>query len=389
MAKSYKEQIEFDYKINTKNAVENIRVLQKLITKTSDATRKNQLQQTLEKQTHALKKLNAEYVLYEKRLVSIKEKMAGQKANQNLFSSGFVKPSQYLKQALSNANMALSNKREKLMEDAAAAEAKGDTETAKKLKKEAGQTALKQKGMNMAFQAAAKAAQAVGKAFKKLVSGVADVVKSMLDLKSGVATYSMSGSLISNASARETQLKYGLTGSQAYAFDQARSMLNITSDEDLMYMNEGQREKLLAYMERYSAWYDQMEQSGVLANIQEMQLEFQEFKQEIAMEFLQWVAENKDTIMAVLKGVFEFIKTIANIVLGIANILSLGRYKSTTATSDTLSSNVNNNQKNTNVTINANTTNNANVSQASQNTFNEMSNNQWNQLAKQIVTAVR
>lgn len=227
--------------------------------------------------------------------------------------------------------------------------------------------------------------------FKQLANAAMDAVKQMIDFKSGVATFSTTTSLITNTGAREQQMKYGLTSSQNYAFTQAKSMLNIQSDEDLMYMNREQRERFLKYMERYSQWYDKMDSSGVLGNIQEMQLEFQELKQEIAMEFLQWVAENKEVIMTCIRGIFNFIKVIANIVTSIIKILSWGTYRGEEVAdkSDTHESNTtNNNQKNTTINVNANTTNNATGVLSSQEALDAYNKENFNKLAKQIVTAI-
>ena len=238
--------------------------------------------------------------------------------------------------------------------------------------------------------AAAATIKMVGNAMRTLVkpindfaSGVVDATKAILNMKTGAASFS-SSSLITNASARETKLKYGMNDSQAYGFTQAKSLLNIQSDEDLMYMNSEQRERLLGYMERYSAWYDEMESSGVLASVQEMQLEFEQFKQEIAMEFLQWVAENKDVIMACIKGIFNFIKGIAQLIMNIISIISFGQSNGNSAFgSDTWNSNSVNtdNSRINNVNINANVTNNgSNAAMTSQDKM-------WSDLAKQIVSA--
>lgn len=257
------------------------------------------------------------------------------------------------------------------------------------------------------FTSMAKAAEGVDKALHKLgkaaISIVTDPLKKLgegfkaalhdiLEFRTGVATFNTANSLITNSSAREQQLKYGLSASQNYGFTKAKELLNIQSDEDLMYMNAEQREKLLGYMEKYSSWFDQMNSSGVLQDIQEMQLEFEELKQELAMEFLQWVAENKETIMTIIKGIFEFIKFIANRIIDIVNFFSQlvggktteGFYNDAMA-ADTIN---NNNSKSTNITINANTTNNATGILSSQESFDQYNKENFNNLAKQIATLV-
>lgn len=261
-----------------------------------------------------------------------------------------------------------------------------------------------------------KIASAVGefvlKPFRDLKNQVASLVTSMVDLRTGIATFNASTSLITNATARETQLKYGLTSSQTYGFTKAREMLNIQSDEDLMYMNADQRERLLSYMERYSNWYDELESSGVLSDIQEMQLEFNELKEELAMEFLQWVAENKDTIMMCIRGIFEVIKVVATAVLKVMNLLTGGKYENVDLydgssnynnrqqaslndlmyRSARISDEINNgnydNSKNTNITINATTTNNATGVLGTQEALDQFNKDNWSRLAKDIVGAI-
>lgn len=252
------------------------------------------------------------------------------------------------------------------------------------------------------FAAMADAAQKVGKAlgkvagivikpFKALANATMDAVKQMLDFKTGVATFNTSSSLITNATAREQQMKYGLTSSQNYGFTQAKSLLNIQSDEDLMYMNQDQRDRFLQYMEKYSQWYDKMESSGVLEQIQEMQLEFQELKNELAMEFLSWVAANKETIMSLIKGIFNFLKVISDIVMAIIKVLSWGFYSGETASDNSDKGQVsisNGGNKNTIININANTTNNATGILSSQEALDQFNEENFNKLAKQIATAI-
>lgn len=172
----------------------------------------------------------------------------------------------------------------------------------------------------MAVEGVVKAVKFIGDTFSKLTgislgikrnfSDILDITAGKLSTSTGMATYNASTSLFMNASARETQLRYGMTGSQAYAFTEARSLLGIKSDTDLLFMNESQRALFIQYMENQQRWYDKVESSGTLRSIQEMQLEMSLFKQEMSMEFLQWVGENKDIILNVAKGSLEVLKAI-------------------------------------------------------------------------------
>lgn len=176
-------------------------------------------------------------------------------------------------------------------------------------------------------------------------------VKSMTDMYSGMATYSSGSSLITNAAARNVQMQYGLSAGAAYGFDRARQMLGIQSDEDLLYMNESQRALFSSYMQRSQEFYNEMESSGVLQDIQEMQLEFALFKEELSREFLTFLASNKDEIMSILRGVLDVTKWILN---GITSIVTLG--SNSTSLSDAVSTS---SYRTTNKTVNVTMTNNA------------------------------
>ena len=170
----------------------------------------------------------------------------------------------------------------------------------------------------------AKGLKAIDKTFKDMLGvslGIKDnfnaVVKnvsSILNKDTGAATYATSSSLITNVQARTQQMKYGLTDAQNYALKQTMTMLGMQSDEDLMYMNREQLRLFRSFMNKYSSWYNDMKSSGVLQKVQEFQLDFQMFRQELAMDFMQWFAENKDSILGALK-------TIAKVTMGIADAL--------------------------------------------------------------------
>lgn len=154
---------------------------------------------------------------------------------------------------------------------------------------------------------------------KDAFSDVLKDISEMTSMSKGMATYATGSSLITNSAARQTQMKYGLSNSQTYAFTQASSLLGISSDEDLMYMNQSQKQVFTQYMQKYSSWYEQLMSSGALQDIQQMQLEFAMFKQEVAVDLLQFVAQNKDTLLAAAKGIMsilEWVMKLATKLLG-------------------------------------------------------------------------
>lgn len=150
---------------------------------------------------------------------------------------------------------------------------------------------------------------------------VNDIFKNILgDMSNFIKVASTSDfgtSLITSSSSRSQQLRYGLTGAQNFALSQTMSMLGISGEEDLMYMNTGQRALFTNYMEKYINWYNEVSSSGVLQDIQLMQLDFKMFRQELAMDLLNWISQNKDTIMDAVKATISAAKWIAEILLNI------------------------------------------------------------------------
>lgn len=231
----------------------------------------------------------------------------------------------------------------------------------------------------------------LGVNFKDLSDGIKNTITQMTDLRSGLATYSAS-SLVTNRQARETRLRYGFDAATTYGFTQASSLLNVQSDEDLMYMSSGQRELFISYMEKFSQFYSKMEESGVLQNIQSIQLDLELFKQKVAMSFLEWVGKNKETILSIMKAMGTGVVVLSNVVIAIYNILA------SLANKDKLdylsipsfgSDNVNNsnNRSQTNI-INVTASTNATGVLGSQQALNDFNKEFYNNLGKQIAVTI-
>ena len=77
------------------------------------------------------------------------------------------------------------------------------------------------------------------------------------------------------------------------------------------------------YMQKQEEWYSKLESSGVLEDIQEMQLDFKLFKQELSVDFLQWMGENKDVIMTVAKGTLTVLKGLMQVLAKIFTLFGI------------------------------------------------------------------
>lgn len=167
-----------------------------------------------------------------------------------------------------------------------------------------------------------KAVMGYSLSIKDTFKDIRDTISEYTNMQSGMATYGLGSSLIMNQAARQTQLQYGLSGAQAFAFDRARTLLGIQSEEDFAFMNEAQRTLFNQYMQRQTEFYDRLESSGVLQDIQEMQMDFALFKEEMAMSFMKWIADNKEEIMGVLKGSYTILKAIVSVLTFIFKAVS-------------------------------------------------------------------
>ena len=150
----------------------------------------------------------------------------------------------------------------------------------------------------------------VSNVFENILGDMSNFIKA-------ASTSDFGTSLITSSSSRSQQLRYGLTGAQNFALSQTMSMLGMSGEEDLMYMNTGQRALFTSYMEKYINWYNEVSSSGVLQDIQLMQLDFKMFRQELALDLLNWISQNKDTIMDAVKATISAAKWIAEILLNI------------------------------------------------------------------------
>ena len=204
--------------------------------------------------------------------------------------------------------------------------------------------------------------ETMGIDFRSAFNEIIGNIKRSLSSTEGIATYNTSSSIFTNASAREQQMKYGLSSSSNYAFTQAKELLNIRSDEDLMYMNETQKTYFNDLMSTYKGWYDKLESSGALESVQKAQLEFSMFKQEISFKMLNWFAEHKDTIFRILETGMGMLEVIANLIEGIFSLFpnfsssNNSSYKSSDTSDMALVTNSNSGNTTINVTTNTNAT---------------------------------
>ena len=185
-------------------------------------------------------------------------------------------------------------------------------------KKMAGRAALVSAVINLVvgtlkkFGDTIKTTTGVTVSLKENFQNLMNSIGSVLNMQTGAASFASGSTLYTNPKARTQQMKYGLSNAQNYALYQTMGMLGMQTDEDLMYMNKEQQKLFSAMMQKYSSWYEKMESSGVLQNVQEMQMDIKMFKEELVMDFMNWFSENKDDIVNSIKLIAKFVMTIAS-----------------------------------------------------------------------------
>lgn len=112
-------------------------------------------------------------------------------------------------------------------------------------------------------------------------------------------------SKLSDANTRNLAFTYGFSGSQAYGWDKAMKQLGFSDEEDLMYANAQELQQFRAAFEKYSSYYDDLAESGYFEQLQEYNVEMEDFKMEMQQSIIAFFIENKDLIMSSMKGVLE------------------------------------------------------------------------------------
>lgn len=186
-------------------------------------------------------------------------------------------------------------------------------ELSAKYKDESGLTKQKS-GMNKALASSGKFLEKqLSNAIKKVGAFFVDTFKNSFKGLSQMATMNASSTLISNASARQQQLVFGLTGGQNYAMTNAMQMLGMQSVEDLLWANPEQMAMYREISSRLEAQYNQLEQSGIFRTVQEFQIDMAMMKMQFQNTIYEFIAQHKNEIEAVLKASLNFMSWVLDL----------------------------------------------------------------------------
>ena len=136
-----------------------------------------------------------------------------------------------------------------------------------------------------------------------LIIGAFDELNEILDF-----------SRISQSGTRNLMLGYGFSSSESYGYSKAMSALGFESDEDLMYANPQEMEMFRNAFTKYTEKYSELYDKGFFDDMLEYQVEMNEFEEDLKLEVVEWLMENKDLIRTGMTALLEMSKGILSIV---------------------------------------------------------------------------
>lgn len=164
----------------------------------------------------------------------------------------------------------------------------------------------------------------------KFLEKLGQLVSDALDELDTISDYSR----LSNAHTRQLAFTYGFSGAQAYGYDKAMSLMGYESMEDLMYANAKEQKMFRELFTNYTDKYNKLYDSGFFDTLVEYNVEMNEFQEELKMEVVQFIMENKDLIHDGMEAIMFIAKYTLHIVSFMGDILQainpFKSYKSST-----------------------------------------------------------
>ena len=143
-----------------------------------------------------------------------------------------------------------------------------------------------------------------------------------------MSQYNLKTSLRYNSEATEQAIKYGLSSAQNYALTRAKEDMNISFEEDLIYMGQDARDEFAKKIGYYSNEYQKIEDKGLFKKYEQYQMQRQDFENQKQMIIIEFFAENKDTIISFMEFSMKVLSSILNVMTWISS--KLGKDKKVT-----------------------------------------------------------
>lgn len=157
----------------------------------------------------------------------------------------------------------------------------------------------------------------------------------------------LKASKLSNRDTRELAFTYGFNPSQVYGFQQASQMTGLTSYEDFVYADKGEKSRFLTAFTKYADRYNELADSGFFEEMEQYQFEMQMFQQDLKLDMVKFFMDNKQLIMNSMKAIIEISKITLKIFGAIVNLF--GQSEQTASSADIANQYNTTTSKNTNI----------------------------------------
>lgn len=138
----------------------------------------------------------------------------------------------------------------------------------------------------------------------KFLERLGSLISDSLDELDTISDYSR----LSNAHTRQLAFTYGFSGSQAYGYDKAMSLMGYSSLEDLMYANTKEQKMFREIFTNYTDKYNKLYDSGFFSTLVEYNVDMNNFEEELKMQVVQFIVDNKDLIHDGMEAIMSIAK---------------------------------------------------------------------------------
>lgn len=127
---------------------------------------------------------------------------------------------------------------------------------------------------------------------------------------------------LTNSTTRYNAFTYGMSSSESYGFEVAKSILGISSNEDILYMSSDQLSMFKEIMNTITAYYDEITESGLFEDYYEMQVQYTLLSYELSLEIYSFLAEYSDSIVELVTSLLELAESALPALVDFLSILT-------------------------------------------------------------------
>lgn len=183
-----------------------------------------------------------------------------------------------------------------------------DIKSSAKLKKSKGKIDWEEFGKKAIVQGFEKGKEILTTALDASWSSLAELMKGVTEEMGEM----LEASLLTSGTTRKNVFTYGMTAGQSYGFEKTKTAMGI-SDEDLMYMNPKQAQLFQKTMTKYATEYNKLYDEGFFDTLMEYQIERQKFQDDVEIEIIKMLVQNKETIIGGMQAIMTIAKTVLKI----------------------------------------------------------------------------